>query len=383
MEPPCEGPAQNGPLDTTAADYGGIGIIDNPELCHVTNETSPERDLPPLECPRPVPFVSLPAEMPSVNGQSPLTMPSTSATTETTEDVVEETAVQQHVSVQNTTYMHNEEGVPLSVPEAMVRRLVFTAHESCGDGHDSDGELGPFFDAVLDEASDSEDEDELPSSNVVPPPPDTVPPAPQESQQPIVTLNEEDVKKMNVAQLKEELKKRKLTVNGVKATLQQRLLDNLNNPNGSDVPGGPVVSGANNNQNVTSSGFAEGATWKELVLEATPVPEPNNNPNLVGPTVPAGEREFVKQNFAQSFDRPPFTAMSPVVEIGRNGKPVKNRKGEIQWTNEIRSKGRANKEWVDQHGLTEFSKPSDWFEALLPLRKKPDGPRSMVSGPPF
>jgi hypothetical protein len=210
MEPPCEGPAQNGPLDTTAADYGGIGIIDNPELCHVTNETSPERDLPPLECPRPVPFVSLPAEMPSVNGQSPLTMPSTSATTETTEDVVEETAVQQHVSVQNTTYMHNEEGVPLSVPEAMVRRLVFTAHESCGDGHDSDGELGPFFDAVLDEASDSEDEDELPSSNVVPPPPDTVPPAPQESQQPIVTLNEEDVKKMNVAQLKEELKKESL-----------------------------------------------------------------------------------------------------------------------------------------------------------------------------
>lgn len=84
---------------------------------------------------------------------------------------------------------------------------------------------------------------------------------------------------MNVAQLKEELKKRKLTVNGVKATLQQRLLDNLNNPNGSDVPGGPAVSGANKNQNVTSAGFAEGATWKELVLEATTVPEPNSNPN--------------------------------------------------------------------------------------------------------
>jgi hypothetical protein len=37
-----------------------------------------------------------------------------------------------------------------------------------------------------------------------------VPPAPHESQQPIVTLNEEDVKKMNVAQLKEELKKESL-----------------------------------------------------------------------------------------------------------------------------------------------------------------------------
>ena len=92
--------------------------------------------------------------------------------------------------------------------------------------------------------------------------------------------------------------------------------------------------------------------------------------NLVGPTVPAGEGEFTKRNFSETFDRPPFTAMSPVIDIGRNGNPVKNRKGEVQWTNEIREKGRANKDWVEEHGLTEFSKPSDWFEALLPFKKK-------------
>jgi hypothetical protein len=103
------------------------------------------------------------------------------------------------------------------------------------------------------------------------------------------------------------------------------------------------------------------------------------NPNLLGPTVRAGEKEYPKYNFAETFDRPPFTAMSPVIEIGRNGKPVKNRRGEVQWTNEIREKGRANKACVDEHGLTEFSKPSDWLEALLLFKKNKDGLKSMVS----
>jgi hypothetical protein len=76
-----------------------------------------------------------------------------------------------------------------------------------------------------------------------------------------------------------------------------------------------------------------------LQREDIAVPEPNRNSNLVGPTVPAGEREFTKHNFSETFDRPPFTAMSPVVEIGCNGKPVKNRRREVKWTNEIREKG--------------------------------------------
>jgi hypothetical protein len=46
---------------------------------------------------------------------------------------------------------------------------------------------------------------------------------------------------------------------------------------------------------------------------------------------------------------------------------------------QIHNKGRANKEWVEEHGLIEFSKPSDWIEALLPLKKKPNCPRLMVS----
>lgn len=95
--------------------------------------------------------------------------------------------------------------------------------------------------------------------------------------------------------------------------------------------------------------------------------------------MPEGASEFTRYNFSETFDCPPFTTMSPVIEIGRNGEPVKNRRGgEVQWTNK-REKGRANKEWTNAHGFTEFSKPSNWFEALFPSKKMPNGPRSMVS----
>jgi hypothetical protein len=197
--------------------------------------------------------------------------------------------------------------------------------------------------------------------------------------QPTALLDDEAVNKMTIAQLKDELRKRNLTVNGVKAVLQERLQAFLSNPNSSNNLPQQNAAAAVGNNNLTSADFSEAAIWKELTVEATPVPEPNRNPNLVGPTVPAGESEFTKWNFTETFDRPPFTAMSPVIDIGHNGKPVKNRKGEVQWTNEIREKGRANTDWIEQRGLTKFSKPSDWFEALLPLKKKPNSQQSMVS----
>ncbi len=74
-------------------------------------------------------------------------------------------------------------------------------------------------------------------------------------------LDEEAVKKMTMAQLKEdELKKRKLTVNGVKSILQERLLAFLNNPNSSNLLQRPTA--AAEGHNLMSAGFAEAAIWK-------------------------------------------------------------------------------------------------------------------------
>jgi hypothetical protein len=266
---------------------------------------------------------------------SPLTAPSmTTGTrgsdvmeTTITGESSEETAAWQLVSNQNVAYECNKTGVALSVP-LTTAQLQFNARDFYCDGYDSDGELGPFFDAVMDELSDTEDEEELPTAGGAPSilllPTNALPSEQTQLPPPPPLLDEDAVKSMTVAQLKEELKKRKLAVNGVKQVLQDRLLGFLHNPNSNNLPSATPAAGG---QNVTSAGFTEVAAWRDLKTEEVTVPEPNSNPDLVGPTVPAGEKEYQKRNFSETFDRPPFTAMSPVIEIGRNGKPVKKQEG--------------------------------------------------------
>jgi hypothetical protein len=46
-----------------------------------------------------------------------------------------------------------------------------------------------------------------------------------------------------------------------------------------------------------------------------------------GPTVPEEEEEFHKFDFAETFDRPPFTAMSEVYEVNNKERPIKRDRG--------------------------------------------------------
>jgi hypothetical protein len=127
-------------------------------------------------------------------------------------------------------------------------------------------------------------------------------------------------------------------------------------------------------------GFAPGTKWVNLKPNQTAVEEPNNSSsNLAGPTVPTGAKEKDKFDYSESFDRPFFTAMLQVVETLSNGKVAKDRKGDIKWRQEIRATVRANIGWVELQGLTEFSAPNKWFEALLPEKKKRTDSISMVS----
>jgi hypothetical protein len=51
----------------------------------------------------------------------------------------------------------------------------------------------------------------------------------------------------------------------------------------------------------------------------------------------------------------------------------------VHWKDEIREKGHASKEWVEQQGHTEFSKLPEWLEKLIPDKHKPSNPRGMVT----
>ncbi len=90
----------------------------------------------------------------------------------------------------------------------------------------------------------------------------------------------------------------------------------------------------------------------------------------MGPTVPTGQAEAPKYNFNEQFDRPLFTALATVVKQNRNGRPVFDRQGRVVYEQIIREDGCANIEWLKQNKLTKDSQPSDWINALLPLKKK-------------
>ena len=130
------------------------------------------------------------------------------------------------------------------------------------DGYDSDGEVGPFYDAVANEL-DSEDEmyDEEehgePAVEAI---------QEDEGAPDTPSLTEEDVNKMTVAQLKEELHKRKQSVNGKKEVLQGRLLGAID---------APVMTGDRNKElQEQVTGFAPEAKWQYLTCNNIPVWEP-------------------------------------------------------------------------------------------------------------
>ena len=117
------------------------------------------------------------------------------------------------VSSRQVEYDMNAEGVALSVPVTTQMRMSLNSNQlTYHDGYDSDGEVGPFYDAVANEL-DSKDEmydEEEHGEPVV----EAI--QEDESTPDTPSLTEEDINKMTVAQLKEELHKRKQSVNGKK-----------------------------------------------------------------------------------------------------------------------------------------------------------------------
>jgi hypothetical protein len=147
-------------------------------------------------------------------------------------------------------------------------------------------------------------------------------------------LMEEKVTTMTVNQLKEELAKMKLSKNGVKGILQQHLLANLNVPVSFQGEAAQVLPQTNKVEGLQSD-----TKWRELVHNPNQVEEPSRPNHLQGFTLSENEKEFEKLNFDGTLEHPPFIAMSPVIKLGTINQPLKDRKGQPVFKNEIRKRG--------------------------------------------
>jgi hypothetical protein len=130
-----------------------------------------------------------------------------------------------HVNAFRAPYQQTEGGVHLSMPvapAALPSRVDMNIDNY--DGIDSDGEIGPFYDAVADEAElDSDDDcswnDNEPGTEEQPQPQ----PQPDVQHQ-LPTTEQEMMLLLSNSQLREELRKRNLSTNGNKTVLVKRLL---------------------------------------------------------------------------------------------------------------------------------------------------------------
>jgi hypothetical protein len=276
------------------------------------------------------------------------------------------------VSIANVSYQQATDGAYLSVPKGSGLRGINCLDESAFElGYDSDGELGPFFDAVVDKAN-WEDYDEQPIE--VPEQPEQQPQ--DDTPAPVVVapaaippqLSETIIRGMKVAELRKELKIRHQSSNGVKDVLVQRLLSCMHLP-----PSNDMATGADTNNNQPVESIHHGVRWRLLDPEPTPVAEPNRMCGLVAPTTHSAgvTMEARKFNYLETFDRDPFIAMSNEWVRSSSGKlRVDQRTGEPLLQEAIHEKGRPKWSFLKQNNLTEDSHLAEWFFSLLPEKKK-------------
>ena len=273
-------------------------------------------------------------------------------------------------------------------PDQVKRRKIknITEKEDNPDGYDSDGEVGPFYDALKMEPTQDPDEEisALPTEGTTVPEAflnnlSTVPgeirqnsEATTNTEPVFIPIATDVVEKMIMNDLKHELKIRNLPYQGKKNELKRRLLkalEELVKVSKFDIK--PIVK----KKNEVGKGFPESAYWKELKPDSQPVSEPKNKKFKLprAPTIEARDAALVptKYNFsAYTFDRPKFEGLYKEIQLNRFGNPKMGHKFYCMKTEEKeRLNGVFDLDLAETFNLTPDSHPHEFVDIFLPFSK--------------
>mmetsp|Transcript_3515 Transcript_3515/g.5447 ORF Transcript_3515/g.5447 Transcript_3515/m.5447 type:complete len:534 (-) Transcript_3515:133-1734(-) len=242
------------------------------------------------------------------------------------------------------------------IPDApRMRQFCNISEAAWENGYDSDGNQGPFYDAVELEGEQIYDEEAL--VEAVADLPGDVSTAGGTSEDVFVLLTQDEINKLKVAELKEELKKRGIKGKGKKAELQEQLIKAMEEKR-------PVLSQAS----LSASTGDASMQWMPLVPEDACVEEPQNSVDCRAPTVPEEEAGIipVKHNFQETFPRPDFEGKFHAVQRRRNGSVRKDNRGHLLTQELPLLNGRVNPTFILENGLHTSSSPAEWFAAFCP-----------------
>ncbi len=260
---------------------------------------------------------------------------------------------------------------PSAIPT--VQNRFFNQNSELNDaGYDSEGGLPFFAGKQVDSAVDYS---EAPLNDAGRPPPATAPPAAA-----VVAaageLTVKSVSLLNVAKLKDELKRRGWSIAGEKGELQDRLREAI-------LLNVPVASGGGDavRCHESMSGLDVTARWELLTSEYAPIPEPENQDCSLRPPTEMDGTTNPKYSMKETFVRGSFTGtnekmryafveespMAPPKKRARKSRKCTPMRKQVVTEIEPRVLGGSNVEFLRRYGLDETSHPMDWFSAFMPM----------------
>ena len=249
-------------------------------------------------------------------------------------------------------------------PQMVQRPKITTEMEERFDlGYDSDEQVGPFFDAILEEGDQLVDEKGVPDEEVV-----NESLADEEQSSSICTsidifipIEDGLLDKMKVAELRDELSVRQLSTRGKKQELRERLKKAL-----IDKVHVRTTKSKINDKKKSEVGidFAETARWELLQADVEEVNEPTNPTfhQARAPTVAVEDagRLPPKFNFSKyNFDIPEFTGFRKERKKLRGGRVSK------VFINTPISKGFMKPEILKKFKLSPKSLPHEWVNVFI------------------